>query len=63
MGEQLEGAAPVDPPDEPSATAVLAPAQEAEGKKVLTLALKTFHHFFGAFSPMATRRHRAAASP
>jgi len=49
----LETTAPPDWTDEPDATGLLAPAQEEEGKKVLKLALKTFHHFFGAFSPLA----------
>jgi hypothetical protein len=55
VGEQLETAAALDPSDEPGAAAILAPTEE-DGKKILRVALKTFHHFFGAFSPMAKRR-------
>jgi hypothetical protein len=59
VGEQLEGTSHFDPADEPGATGVFAATEE--GKKVLSIALKTFHHFFGAFSPMAERGARTAA--
>ena len=55
MGGQLEALAPDDRPDEPGVTGFLAPTEE-EGQAVLSVALKTFHHFFGAFSPLASRR-------